>query len=799
MISAEDVPHFTGDLEQLEQHTSGLRSHAGALRQAGSAAHSKFQGLEAFYRAPEAEELFASTAPVRDRADQFASKVETVAQALDEYAGAVRPVIARLDRLRGRVADFVSGLRTDSGEIDAEWTRDQDKVDQHTALWGEIAEAQAAFTRAEITANNKITALVDGTQYVAQGYEGTLGPLGARVYGYTAEALKHADKLPWGTPEARTYGMLDLSHHIEEAGVSIKDNLVGAVTGFADLVSPGADGDAARKGLYMSALGLESYLFDPLNKQDSPWKEQAAEGRQYAKAFAKSMVGWDDWEEHPGKATGTVIFNGLTFASGPLAAVARMAKGGAVAKTAGTLAKVGEALDPLSATAKTVGATTRAIPRIAEVTARARAGFADIPGAGSTNSVWRVSATTELHVTDGKFVIVKDGVPDTTPAPVERRAHERVPSVVTSREHQLAGVGARAPEASTDVGGDAAVGAVGHAENGPVVGEGHSSPGDAGTPPQGSGSHTPPHDNSVGHEPTSRGDSSSSHTGHHAGGGTGSAGASHSGGEAAGAGQVSDGPGDHAGDTGHSPVGETDATDGVGDEAGNAPESSPGPSGPMEWGGEAERRLREGLRGIPRNNMKPKVMEKAISRLAEHEYGREVAEIISSGHLSHAEGFRDVVSSLGSGVSGQYIRGIDQIRLGDQFHKAGLRNVEFEIKNPSIKADIDIRVTDDTGKTYGYQMKRLNNPKHPFESIAKAENLGQLSKSESDVKIMLVDGQGTIADWKARGITEELLQVHRGEHPLKSEKGRGILFVLRLEDGTIVIPPGSKVDPRGVL
>lgn len=31
------------------------------------------------------------------------------------------------------------------------------------------------------------------------------------------------------------------------------------------------------------------------------------------------------------------------------------------------------------------------------------------------------------------------------------------------------------------------------------------------------------------------------------------------------------------------------------------------------------------------------------------------------------------------------------------------------------------------------------------------------------------------------------------------EKGRGILFVLRIDDGTIVIPPGSTVDPRGVL
>ncbi|MFE0131721.1 hypothetical protein ACFWY6_09100 [Streptomyces sp. NPDC059037] len=452
MITAKDVPHFTGDLEQVEQHASGLRTHAGALRQAGSVAHSKFQGLGAFYRAPEAEELFASTAPVRDRADLFASKVETVAGALDDYVGAVRPIIARLDRLRTRVATFVAGLKTDGGEIDDEWTQDQDKIDQHDALWDEIGQAQADFTAAETAANNKITALVGGPQYVPQGYEGTLVPLGARVYGYTAEALKHADKLPWGTPEALTYDKFDITHHVEDAGVSVKDNIVGTVTGLVDLVSPGEDGDAARKGLGMSVLGLESYLFDPLNKQDSPWKEQAAEGRPYAKTFAKSLVGWDDWADRPGKATGTVFFNGLTLASGPLAAVSKMAKGGAVAKTAGALAKVGEAIDPISATAKTVGATTRAIPKIADVTARARAGFNNVPDAGSTSTVWRFAPGSELHVRSGELVILKNGVPDTTPPRVELSADERTPSVEAPREHQLVGAGARAPEASAHAG-----------------------------------------------------------------------------------------------------------------------------------------------------------------------------------------------------------------------------------------------------------------------------------------------------------------------------------------------------------
>ncbi|QQC89030.1 hypothetical protein [Streptomyces alfalfae] len=454
MISAKDIPHFTGDLEQLERHASGLRAHAGALRQAGAATHSRFQGLEAFYEAPEAERLFASTAPVRDRADLFASKVETVAGALDDYAGAVRPIVARLDRLRTRAAAFVASLKTDGGEIDDEWTQDQEKVDEHAALWAEIARAQADFTAAETAANNKITAMVGGTQYVPQGDGVISGPLGARVYGYTAEALEHADKLPWGTPEARTYDTWDYKHHLKDAGVGFKDAFVSTAVGMVDLVSPGAKGDTARKGLGMAVLGLESYLVDPLNQKDGPWNERMAKGRPYAKAFAKGLVGWDDWQDHPGKATGTVIFNGLTLSSGPLGAVAKLAKGGAVAKTAGALAKVGEAIDPIGAAAKTVGVTTRAIPKIAEVTARARAGFGDMPHAGSTSSVWKFSPRSELNLINGKFVHIKDGTPDTTPAPVEPAAHERAPSVAAAGEHQLVGAGMRAPETGTHAGED---------------------------------------------------------------------------------------------------------------------------------------------------------------------------------------------------------------------------------------------------------------------------------------------------------------------------------------------------------
>lgn len=46
------------------------------------------------------------------------------------------------------------------------------------------------------------------------------------------------------------------------------------------------------------------------------------------------------------------------------------------------------------------------------------------------------------------------------------------------------------------------------------------------------------------------------------------------------------------------------------------------------------------------------------------------------------------------------------------------------------------------------------------------------------------------------GSYDALMDIHRGG---RGPKGEGITFVIRLEDGNLVIPPGSKVDPKDML
>ncbi|MEY7976044.1 hypothetical protein AB8O53_06885 [Streptomyces pilosus] len=80
MISPGEIPQFTGDFDELGKDVSALRSDAIGIRNGGADVHSRFQMLGAFYTAPEADALFATTQPVMDKADVFAAKLETVAE-----------------------------------------------------------------------------------------------------------------------------------------------------------------------------------------------------------------------------------------------------------------------------------------------------------------------------------------------------------------------------------------------------------------------------------------------------------------------------------------------------------------------------------------------------------------------------------------------------------------------------------------------------------------------------------------------------------------------------------------------
>ncbi|MER5465102.1 hypothetical protein ABT010_31360 [Streptomyces sp. NPDC002668] len=757
MIKPEDIPRFTGNLEVLEKAVGALDADGSGFTSTGSDIHSRFQSLASYYEAPEAEKLFATTAAVQTTGENLGSDVESVARALGEYANEIRPLVARLETLRSEATAFVAEAKADDNLLSS-WQRDQDKIDKNEELVNGVTATTTAFWEAERTAANKIMALFSCIKYRAN--DGSNKP---DMYGFSADALKDAE-LPWGSVEERTFLPGNIDRHIKSFvwdGL-IVDNIWGTIQGLGALVGIGADASDTWAALGRVFIGAGDYLQDPLNDRpgglgDTPLGQQS---RKDAKDFAKGLVAWDMWSENPARASATVVFNVLTLGVGPLKA-GTAAKAGLGAKAAGTAAKIGELLDPVSATVKAAGA---AAPKIAEITAGLRKAVPDLPDLAD-GSV-RLPDGSILRTVDGELVITKLDGSVAGKATAELSAADRAALDDASRapERTSADVaaGARSPGATAHVndnppprGGQQPVGrdAQGAGESAP--GAGRDTPGSADA---GRGADSGPAE----------------------AGATVDLGSGSDAGSMPDQGSMPDTPGHLEGSSGSSGLG------------------APAESGPLQLGGEAERQVRDALASLSKNQMKPKVRENIISRLAEHRYGQEVAEILTSGRLAGYENYKQVVSSMGSGRVLMLDPAIDQLRLGDQFHHAGLRDIGFEDKGGPYQ-DLDVRVRDENGSTYGYQMKRLNNPKNPFDSITKPENLRQVSSSQVDHKVMLVDGQGTVAEWTARGIPDELLAVHRGEHAFKSEKGRGITFVIRLDDGTLVIPPGSKTDPGGVL
>jgi len=144
VIDPSGTPQFTGDFEQLGKDVSGLRKDAIGIRNNGSDIHSRFQMLEAFYVAPEADDLFATTQPVVDRADGFATKLETVTDALDTYSAEAAPPAKRLEELQADAYAFAESVGGDD-----DWTEDEDKTRRNEELVKGVTAAQLAFQEAD--------------------------------------------------------------------------------------------------------------------------------------------------------------------------------------------------------------------------------------------------------------------------------------------------------------------------------------------------------------------------------------------------------------------------------------------------------------------------------------------------------------------------------------------------------------------------------------------------------------------------------------------------------------------------
>ncbi|MFF4602608.1 hypothetical protein ACFY12_07615 [Streptomyces sp. NPDC001339] len=377
-VDPAEVPVFTGNLDVLETKIKAISSGGSKVETAGSDVHKSFGGLSAFYKAPEAEQLFGVTQPVADTAHDLSRDAHTIAGALGTYAREVRPLVKQLEQLKADAAAF-----RDKVDGDDKWREDGDLTDENLSRRNKIAEVWTAFQAAERDCHATIVALVGGKALTVNDGSNKQG-----MYGYDAEALKQSKSLPWGDAVEESVPWWQVWEHAYDFGKGvIVDGVWGTIKGLGTLI--GVDGaDAAGqawKGLAQLATGVAITTL-PLGLGAAFWAAPEdklpswlRESRTAMKETGKALVAWDQWGSNPSRAAGAVTFNVLTaiVTRGGGAAISGAGKAGTVAKVVSVAGKVGHAIDPMTYVFKGAGA---GLSKIGDLVAHLKnTGHAEVP------------------------------------------------------------------------------------------------------------------------------------------------------------------------------------------------------------------------------------------------------------------------------------------------------------------------------------------------------------------------------------------------------------------------------------
>ncbi|MFF8832652.1 hypothetical protein [Streptomyces sp. NPDC015131] len=342
-VDPAEIPRFTGDETELAAKVKALSGAGARISTAAGDVHSSFGGLSAYYKAPEADQLFATTKPVQDLALDVGGDLCVIAGALGTYADEIRPLVKRLDELRRSAAEFRAKVAGDET-----WREDGDLIDENLGRRNEVAEVWARFQAAERTCHDTIVALVGKPPLKVD--DGSHQP---GMYGYDAEVLKQVKALPWGEAVAEsTPGWQVWEHTGDFLEGFFVDGVWGTVTSLGTLVGVHGWDEAGQawKGLGMVATGLAISSVPVVggwygSARDEELPGWLRDSRTATKEAGKAFLAWDQWKENPGRAGGAVTFNFLStvFTGGAGGAVAGA---GRTARAISFVGRAGRAVDP---------------------------------------------------------------------------------------------------------------------------------------------------------------------------------------------------------------------------------------------------------------------------------------------------------------------------------------------------------------------------------------------------------------------------------------------------------------------
>jgi hypothetical protein len=152
LITAAEIPRYTGSLEHLEQAIASIDRDGRAIADDSTQLHATFQGLGAHYQAAEAEDLLASTAPVRDLGDEIGRATTDLVSTLRVYAAEVRAIDHTLRTLQDRATALPAATPADELEPHVIAASQQIRY--------ELGRAIAQFSDIEHAAAQRINALL---------------------------------------------------------------------------------------------------------------------------------------------------------------------------------------------------------------------------------------------------------------------------------------------------------------------------------------------------------------------------------------------------------------------------------------------------------------------------------------------------------------------------------------------------------------------------------------------------------------------------------------------------------------
>ena len=173
-----------------------------------------------------------------------------------------------------------------------------------------------------------------------------------------------------------------------------------------------------------------------------------------------------------------------------------------------------------------------------------------------------------------------------------------------------------------------------------------------------------------------------------------------------------------------------------------------------------------------------------VTQLKKSEYGAAVAEYISSGRFADLPMFKDREGLLFQVKQNGMIPAVHQaMEHAAELQDKGIKGIEFELKLPGDRLDLDVLVRIDGRIEYGAQLKDVDSVAG-ISSAVKKIAAKQLAGSGVGVKAGILDIKG----FKSELTEREIRSVQRAADRTNAS------FELKFDDGSVTIYPTNSVE-----